>query len=930
MILRLKIAYIVAIFLLVLTLFQVNGQTEASDLKWPAITKESKPWTRWWWLGSAVDKEGITFRLEEMAKAGLGGVEITPIYGTKGFENKFIDFLSPAWMTILAHTVNEGKRLNVGIDMNTGTGWPFGSPKVSVENSASRFIIQTYQLTSGNKLDKKIAVHDIKQKEGASLQSLMAFSENGERINLTSKVSEGTLDWTSPSGNWQLYALFNGKTGQKVKRSAPGGEGLVVDHYSEKAVIDYLNVFDSAFAKSKCPKPNSFFNDSYEVYGADWTSTLLKEFSTRRGYLLEEFLPVFSGEGDAETVARVRSDYRETVSDLLLNNFTKTWTKWANKMGSTTRNQAHGSPGNLIDLYGTVDIPECESFGLTPFPIPGYRVDTLEVKLSDSDPMIQKFATSAAHITGKKYASSESFTWLTEHFKTSLFQCKAELDQLFTSGVNHIFFHGTPYSPKDAPWPGWKFYASVDFSSYNTIFKDLPSFSSYIARCQSFLQLGEPDNEILLYWPVYDIWATQSGSNYLAFQIHTSKTWLNPTPFSVLSRQLKDKGYDFDYISDHYISESKVVNGLIKTPGTTYKTLIVPSCKYMPVETLNKLANMIRDGAKIIFLDQLPQDVPGLGNLDRRRSEFKKVISTFPVSTFEKENAIQMDKGLLITGKNIENLLSYSDINNETLSHLGLRYIRRKNQTGFHYFICNLSANTVNEWVTLSVPAKSIILFDPLSGISGVTKVKTENNKTQVYLHLKPGQSLILKTYTSKIIAGKAFPEYQHSGQPVELKGKWNLVFNGGNPAIKEKYTFDDLKSWTSLSDDLKVFAGSGSYSLDFNMPETVANEWMLDLGKVCESARVTVNGNTVGTVWSLPFEIPIGHFLKKGSNHIQIEVTNLPANRIADYDRKKIDWRIFYEINFVNVFYKPFDASEWKPMPSGLIGPVKLIPLKK
>ena len=916
--------------LLLLILTNVQGQPQSADLSWPAVTKEAKPWTRWWWLGSAVDQKGITFRLDEMAKAGLGGVEITPIYGTKGFEDKFIDFLSPKWMTILAHTINEGKRLNMGIDMNTGSGWPFGGPKVTPEDGASRYIIQSYTLTTGNKLAGKIVVNNAKQKEGASLQSLMAYSDKGEKIELISKVSDNTLNWIAPAGNWKIYALFNGKTGQKVKRSAPGGEGLVMDHYSGKAVSNYLNVFETSFLKSNCPAPNTFFNDSYEVFGADWTATLLKEFYTRRGYHLEEFLPAFSGEGDNDLIARVRSDYRETVSDLLLNNFTRSWTTWAHKMGSTTRNQAHGSPGNLIDLYGTVDIPECESFGLTPFPIPGYRVDTSEVKLSDSDPMMQKFATSAAHITGKKYASSESFTWLTEHFKTSLFQCKAELDQLFTSGVNHIFFHGTPYSPKNAPWPGWKFYAAADFSSYNTIFKDLPAFNTYVARCQSFLQEGEPNNEILLYWPIYDTWANYGGANFLAFAIHATKSWLKPTSFSAISQQLRTNGYDFDYISDHYILESKVVDGQIKTPGTTYKTLIVPPCEFMPVETLAKLLTLIREGANIIFIDQLPQDVPGLGNLPQRRKAFKQLIATIPAISFEQNGAIQLGKGRLITGKNIENLLPDCKIYHETLSNEGLRYIRRKNSAGYHYFISNLGDKAVNKWVTISVPAKSVAMFDPLSGVSGVNQIKSQNNKTQVFLHLKPGQSIILKTFTTKIISGKPFPEFQTAGMPFELNGKWNLTFNDGDPAIKDKYSLDNLKSWTSLSDDLKVFAGTGSYSLDFNMPEGSADEWLLDLGKVCESARVTMNGQKVGTVWSLPFEIPVGHFLKKGMNHLAVEVTNLPANRIADYDRRKINWRIFYEINFVNVFYKPFDASGWNPTPSGLLGPVRLIPLTK
>ncbi len=919
-----------ATLILVFIMSNVQGQTIKSDLSWPSITKEAKPWTRWWWLGSAVDKEGITFRLEEMAKAGLGGVEITPIYGTKGFESKYIDFLSPEWMTILGHTVNEGKRLDMGIDMNTGSGWPFGGPKVKVEDGASRYILQSYSLTSGNKLSENIAVNDARRKEGSSLLKLIAWSDKGEKTDLTSLVSEGTLDWIAPPGNWKLYALFNGKTLQKVKRAAPGGEGLVMDHYSAKAVDTYLGMFETAFQKSKTPVPNSFFNDSFEVYGADWTPEILKEFEKRRGYRLEDYLPAFAGEGDDDIIARVRSDYRETISDLLLNNFTLNWSKWAHRLGSITRNQAHGSPGNLLDLYGTVDIPECESFGLTPFPIPGFRVDSADVKLSDSDPMMQKFATSAAHIAGKKYASSETFTWLTEHFRTSLFHCKTELDQLFTSGVNHIFFHGTPYSPKDAPWPGWKFYASVDFSSYNTIFKDLPAFNAYVARCQSFLQDGEPDNEILLYWPIYDTWATKGRSNYLAFEIHSSETWLNPTSFNALARQLKSKGYDFDYISDRYISESKVVNGLIKTPGTTYKTLIVPSCHYMPIETLSKLAKLISEGANVIFMDQLPVDVPGLGNLDQRRNEFKQVISTLQSPSFEEANVLQLGKGKFITGRNLDKLLPYCDLSHETLSSEGLRYIRRKNDTGFHYFISNLGDTEVKRWITLGVSAKSIGLFDPLTGVSGVTNVRTENNKTQVFLHLKPGQSIIVKTFTSSTIKGDAYPEFKNAGQAVELKGKWKLAFTEGEPEIEANFLLDDLKSWTELSDDLKVFAGIGRYTLDFNLPNAAADDWMLDLGKVAESARITINGATAGTVWSLPSEIRVGQFLKKGSNRIEIEVTNLPANRIADFDRRKIEWRIFNEINFVNVFYKPFDASSWTPMPSGLIGPVRLIPLKK
>ncbi|UZJ66005.1 hypothetical protein OKW96_07815 [Sphingobacterium sp. KU25419] len=41
--------------------------------------------------------------------------------------------------------------------------------------------------------------------------------------------------------------------------------------------------------------------------------------------------------------------------------------------------------------------------------------------------------------------------------------------------------------------------------------------------------------------------------------------------------------------------------------------------------------------------------------------------------------------------------------------------------------------------------------------------------------------------------------------------------------------------------------------------------------------------------------------------------------------DKNKVSWRNYHEINFVNINYKEFDASDWEPMDSGLIGPVEL-----
>jgi hypothetical protein len=58
------------------------------------------------------------------------------------------------------------------------------------------------------------------------------------------------------------------------------------------------------------------------------------------------------------------------------------------------------------------------------------------------------------------------------------------------------------------------------------------------------------------------------------------------------------------------------------------------------------------------------------------------------------------------------------------------------------------------------------------------------------------------------------------------------------------------------------------------------------------------------------------------------VEVTNVAANRIRDLDRRGVRWRIFKDINFVNIDYRPFDASEWPIRGAGLLGPVTITPL--
>ncbi|MEI7828971.1 MAG: glycosyl hydrolase [Prolixibacteraceae bacterium] len=926
---RSKNTFIAGLMLVLLVVIAFPGicQPQISQPGWPAITKESKPWSRWWWMGSAVDEANLTDLISRYGKAGFGGLEITPIYGAVGFEPKYLSFLSPGWMKMLDVSVREARKNNMGIDMNTGTGWPFGGPQITVPLAASKLIIQKYELKNGEIFKEKLLPNDPKQlKAEVQLQAVMAYGPDNKIKDLTMLVkSDGTLNWPAAKGDWEILALFCGKTLQQVKRAAPGGAGLTFDHFSKEATAVYLSRFDSVFQDSN-HGVGSFFNDSYEVYGTNWSAAVFSEFLNRRYYALQPYLRELSEKKPSSDISRrVQCDYRETISDMLRENFTQSWTKWAHDKGSLTRNQAHGSPGNLLDLYATVDIAECETFGSSQFAIPGLRRDSADIRNVDPDPVMLKFASSATNVSGKKLTSSETFTWLGEHFRVGLSQCKPEVEQAFLSGVNHVYYHGTAYSPADAVWPGWLFYASVEFSPSNSFWPHINGLNNYIARCQSVLQSGMAHNDLLVYWPVYDVWMNQTTQD-LQFTIHSIDKWLYPTPFCKDVKELMKRGYSLDFVSDRLLNGISVKNGLITTKsGSSYRALVIPTSKYMPVATLQRFIELAGKGAKVIF-QQMPEDIPGLKNLESNRQLQTKLVNSLKlVSVNEKLKAVRTGEGVILLAEQVEDALDWGKVGRETLVDSGLNYIRRKSDAGVYYYLVNHTAVAVDGYLPLNEKGISCLLLDPQTSSMGIAQTKQENDNLKVRLQLKPGEAMFVLVSSNKVVA-ENWKYLEKPKSKVEIAGPWKLQFTEGGAVVPTPVDLPKLISWTELSDPAaKNFSGTAKYTANVVMSGKIAGDYLLDLGKVCESARVWVNGQDVCILWSIPFTARIGKYLKQGNNTIEIEVANLNSNRIRQMDQQKVVWRNYHEINFVNIDYKPFDAAGWKPMDSGLLGPVTI-----
>lgn len=933
-----------------------------SQLRWPAVTNTSRPWTRWWWEGNAVNKTDLTWNLEQYRQAGLGGVELTPIYGVYGYEKQFIDFLSKKWMDMFGHSLREAKRLGLGVDLANGTGWPFGGPWVSDDDASKTIYHKTYELNGGERLRETIGytreamVRTANNKPAAAdtilqpvaknknlqalaldqihypgelpLTALMAYSDQGEVVDIKGKVvSNGQLDWIAPPGKWTLYAIFQGLHGKMVERAAPGGEGYAIDHFSAKASANYFKHFDRAFAGHDISYLRSFFNDSYEVDDArgqgNWTPLLFDEFRTRKGYDLREHLPALFGKAQPEKNRRVIYDYRSVIDELLLEHFTITWKKWAASKGKMVRNQSHGSPANTLDLYSVVDIPETEGNDILRF----------------------KFATSAANVTGKKLVSSESATWLNEHFLSSWGDVKKAIDLFFLGGVNHIFYHGTEYSPKDAPWPGWLFYAAVHFQPMNPQWKDFHALNTYITRAQSFLQEGRPDNDVLLYYPIIDRYS-EPGTALLQHFDGMERNF-EKTDFEHVSKYMLENGYGFDFFSDRQLQQFKVVNRKITSGGNTYRTILLPANKLISESSMKKLLELARQGATILFYKSAPGDVPGFGELAARRAKFRSLVDQLKF-TFAPDSPAQgsdsslrrhklalakLGAGVFYESHDLEKLLSKSLARKEPAAEQGLQLIRRRNTDGYTYFVSNPRNKVFDGWISLADVAASVALFNPMSGTSGIAKTNVADGDRQVYLQLQPHESIIVRLYTTKK-TGNAYPYLVADGEATAITGDWVVHFLDGGPIQPPSFSMKQPGSWTESSVEAKNYSGTAKYTITFPRPRSAAKQWLLDLGKVNETAEVFINGSKVATLIGPVFQCVIKGSDLKASNRLEIVVANLMANRIIYMDKNSLPWKIFYNTNMParrreNAMNGIFNASGWAPLPSGLGGPVTLTPLK-
>jgi len=943
--------------------------------------------TRWWWFGGAVTPEEITRELTFMHEAGLRGVELQPVYpvevddAQRGVRN--VCYFSQEWFDRLRHTAKEAKRVGLQFDFTLGSGWPYGGPFIPIELAARRLRVLEQDVAGPRELTWDLSPHLVGEEKivGVVASPVLASQQpdlSRSRV-ITDQIKEilsnnlrtgmGLDRWPVPPGEWRLMVFIDSPTGMQVKRPTLGMEGYVLDHFNREALELFLRaVGDRTLEELKplgFPAIHSVFCDSLEVYGADWTSKFMEAFRERRGYDLAPYLPALWQDAGPLT-PHFRYDYHLTLSDLILDGFFRPLAEWSEKHGVQARVQAHGAFGDVIEAYALAHIPEGENIFLG---------DRCQVNLRH-----RRLASSAAHLYRKPVASAETYTWLRMPlFFVTLEMMKAATDSTFLDGINQIVNHGYSYSPPQAGAPGWVFYASTLINHNNTWWRHYPHLVRYVQRTAALLQQGVAVNPIAVYLPLADVFA-KFGSGALSIDVEL-ENHLGAEFFDGLRRA----GYDFDLLNDGALSHAKVDQGKLQIGTGVYSAVVVPSVRFMPPESLERLAEFAESGGLVVFIERVPKAAPGLAQQDERTARLratlkrlwgdaepapagttavgagKVILAASPAEVLGRLPFMLIPDCLIVeAGDNSESSLKFARDN--------VGFVHRRLGSADLYFISNVSSQPQKLQVRFAVGHRRPERWNPETGTSealllyvyAVIRDETEP-VTEVQLHLDAFESCLVVFADSReqpvvtrsnfwgplriepsgkrnIVSGLAEENGHYwletpqgkrhhfavNGvpEPQRLAGPWTLKLGEGSPVL-----LSALQSWNDLPEG-KTYSGWATYEITFEVADPGKDlAWLLDLGRVHETAEAELNGVALGAAWKGLRRLSCRDAIKPGRNQLKVRVANLWIHHMRSLPHP--DVRALAETYGIR-WGRYGETGVQELPPSGLLGPVRLVACKR
>jgi hypothetical protein len=880
---------------------------------------DSRMMVRWWWFGPAVTQPELEREMRSMKDAGIGGFEIQPVYPleldnpARGIRN--LPYLSPEFLDALQFTSAKARELGLRADLTLGSGWPYGGPQIPITLAAGRLRFEPVPILPGAR-----EVSPPPEKEGEKLiAAFLAKDDRGPFLpaNTREIALNGSRSLAVPISSQPQVALFffSSRTGMLVKRAAVGAEGYVLDHYDRAALDRYLATVGETLLKAFGPHPPyAIFCDSLEVFGSDWTGDLLAEFQHRRGYDLKPYLPALIGDIGPNTGA-VRNDWGLTLTELAEEHFVAPLHQWATRHGTRLRAQLYGTPPTALSSYRLVDLPEGEQSFWNRF-------------------TPTRWATSAAHLLGRPVVSSETWTWLhSPAFRATPLDMKAEADQHFLQGINQLVGHGWPYSPEIAGEPGWRFYAAGALNRHNPWWIVMPDLAAYLQRASYLLRQGRPANDVAIYLPSSD-----ARASFVAGRVALSETLQRIVDQSGVIPQILASGFNFDFVDDRFIQDSgRIAGGALEIGGNRFPVVVLPNVERMPLKTYRMLESFVSAGGSLIATGREPALPPGL----KEQAEIAEVraISQRLFDGPAPRALLLKDRG---TG--LAAALGELRIPDVALSPAApaIGFVHRT--TGFAeiYFLANTANTAQHTLATFRVPDLAPQWWDAFAGTTAPAPFQVRaDGAVTVALDLQPYESRFLVFSKDRPAPPPQPPAPAPLPDPLDLSAGWKVAFGDSAQAVE----FPKLRSWTD-DPQTRFYSGQATYRktvsvgkdllqtgiglyLDFGEGTPVSEDARRRPGTrawlespVREAAVVFVNGQRAGSVWRPPYRIDVTRFLRPGDNSLEVIVANLAINKLAgspppDYTA------------LIRQYGRRFDAQDMsglQPLPSGLLGPVRLV----
>lgn len=805
--------------------------------------------------------------------------------------------------------------LNVGFD-------PYAPVVISVPAiQASRFKVEVEATAAGSELkdiilssapqierypEKSLAKmfqtplpywEEYQWREQPALDNASWAIHSNQVLDISSCLAGDQLTWEAPAGKWVIMRTGMCPTGVTNSPAEPIATGLEVDKMSREHVAAHFDAYMGEIirripeADRKCWKV--VVQDSYETGGQNFTDDFIESFKSRYGYDPLPFLPVYKGYvvDSQDRSDRFLWDVRRLVADRVAYDYVGGLRDISHKYGLRTwlENYGHwGFPGEFLQYGGQSDEigGEFWSFG-------------------DLGNIENRAASSCGHIYGKQRISAESFTSGGRPFNCYPAMMKQRGDRFFSEGINSTLLHLCISQPSDERVPGVNAWFSSEFNRLNTWYPHMDLFTSYLKRTNYMLQQGLNIADVAYF--IGEDAPKMTG----------------------ITQPALPKGYQFDYINAEVIERDLYVkDGLLTLPhGTQYRMLVLPELKTMRPELLEKIASLLNEGA--VILGPAPERSPSGKDYEKADQQVKDLADSLWKGLDGKQTqAVQRGKGWLLYGMNMQ----------EALEKIGcvpdcqipetspVLYAHRQAEGKDIYFLSNQNDQEIEVTPEFRIKGKQPEWWDATTGkIRRLPAFEFTENGTQVPLRLAPFESAFIVFRQT----GKASAEGIDANCPrpetwMALDKDWNVTFKDSIRGPKQTQSFDQLIDISTHPDEsIRYYSGTIVYDKQISIDQLPTGNIYLNLHDIGVTAKVTVNGQYTGGVWTPPYRLDISEWLHKGKNQISVEVTTTWQNRLIGDSRLPEQERTTWTA--CNGW------SEKDPLQkSGLIGPVTLEVVKR